>query len=135
MVTASLPLFENGGTGALVGVAGVDATLAEIENLLLNDRWGSVYAFLINEIGETIMHPLLKPSSEITDDPLFPDINDLEVNAAYCLLLTAAIDLLTAAAVAAACSVTALSHSMHTRASSLIISSSHHHHYSNHSRS
>ena len=46
-------------------MVGVDATLEEIENILLNDQWGSVYAFLVNEGGETIFHPLLRPSSEV----------------------------------------------------------------------
>lgn len=49
-----------------IGVVGVDATLEEIENILLNDRWGSVYAFLVNEGGETIFHPLLRPSTEVS---------------------------------------------------------------------
>lgn len=48
-----------------IGVVGIDATLEEIENILLNDRWGSVYAFLVNEGGETIFHPLLRPSTEV----------------------------------------------------------------------
>ena len=48
-----------------IGVVGIDATLEEIENILLNDQWGSVYAFLINERGETIFHPLLRPSTEV----------------------------------------------------------------------
>jgi len=48
-----------------IGVVGIDSTLEEIENVLLNDQWGSVYAFLINEEGETIFHPLLRPSTEV----------------------------------------------------------------------
>ena len=55
----SLPLHRT------IGVVGIDATLEEIENILLNDRWGSVYAFLVNEGGETIFHPLLRPSTEV----------------------------------------------------------------------
>ena len=51
-----------------IGVVGIDATLEEIENLLMNDRWGSVYAFLINSAGETIFHPLLRPSSEVRSE-------------------------------------------------------------------
>lgn len=46
-------------------MVGIDATLEEIENLLMNDQWGSVYAFLINNDGETIFHPLLRPSTEV----------------------------------------------------------------------
>ena len=48
-------------------MVGIDATLEEIENILLNDQWGSVYAFLVNEGGETIFHPLLRPSSEVRE--------------------------------------------------------------------
>lgn len=50
-----------------IGVVGIDATLEEIENILLNDQWGSVYAFLVNEGGETIFHPLLRPSTEVRE--------------------------------------------------------------------
>lgn len=53
-----------------IGVVGIDATLEEIENILLNDQWGSVYAFLVNEGGETIFHPLLRPSTEVREQPL-----------------------------------------------------------------
>ncbi|XP_015752971.1 PREDICTED: uncharacterized protein LOC107332703, partial [Acropora digitifera] len=59
-MSVSLPLHRT------IGVVGIDATLEEIENILLNDRWGSVYAFLVNEGGETIFHPLLRPSTEET---------------------------------------------------------------------
>ena len=55
-----------------IGVVGIDATLEEIENILLNDQWGSVYAFLVNEGGETIFHPLLRPSTEVRKSPLDP---------------------------------------------------------------
>lgn len=61
----SLPLHRT------IGVVGIDATLEEIENILLNDRWGSVYAFLVNEGGETIFHPLLRPSTEVRRRTLF----------------------------------------------------------------
>ena len=55
-------------------MVGIDATLEEIENILLNDQWGSVYAFLVNEGGETIFHPLLRPSTEVRKSPLDPSI-------------------------------------------------------------
>ena len=55
-----------------IGVVGIDATLEEIENILLNDQWGSVYAFLVNEGGETIFHPLLRPSTEVRKSALDP---------------------------------------------------------------
>ncbi|KAI8499269.1 hypothetical protein Bbelb_230330 [Branchiostoma belcheri] len=62
-----------------IGVAGVDATLEEIENILVNDQWGSVYTFLINNEGETIFHPLLRPSTQLVDDPIFIPIRQLEM--------------------------------------------------------
>ena len=43
----------------------VDATLEGIENLLNARTWGSVYSFLINKDGETVVHPRLKPSAEV----------------------------------------------------------------------
>ena len=58
-----------------IGVVGIDATLEEIESILLNDQWGSVYAFLINSEGETIFHPRLRPSSEVRFSSFFPLIS------------------------------------------------------------
>lgn len=43
----------------LIGVAAVDATLEEIENILTSQQWGDVYSFLINKEGEAIFHPSL----------------------------------------------------------------------------
>jgi voltage-dependent calcium channel alpha-2/delta-3 len=43
----------------LIGVAAVDATLEEIENILTSQQWGDVYSFLINKDGEAIFHPSL----------------------------------------------------------------------------
>ncbi len=48
-----------------IGVIGVDVTLEEIENILTGYAWGSAYAFLINNDGETIFHPLLRPSTQV----------------------------------------------------------------------
>lgn len=48
-----------------LGVAGIDVTLAEIEDLLQRYEWGTAYSFLINTDGEAIFHPRLKPSSEV----------------------------------------------------------------------
>lgn len=48
-----------------VGVIGVDVRLDEIENILTGYTWGSAYAFLINNDGETIFHPLLRPSTQV----------------------------------------------------------------------
>nr|QJU69482.1 cacna2d1 [Nematostella vectensis] len=77
MVTVAMPVTSKL-TNRTIGVVGIDATLEEIENILQNDQWGSVYAFLINDEGETIFHPLLRPSTELVDDPIFIQISDLE---------------------------------------------------------
>ncbi|XP_070555607.1 voltage-dependent calcium channel subunit alpha-2/delta-2-like [Ptychodera flava] len=77
MVTIAIPAVSKE-TNKVIGVAGIDATLEEIENLIVNEQWGSVYAFLINNEGETIFHPLMKPSSNLVDDPIFIPISQLE---------------------------------------------------------
>jgi len=77
MVTVAMPVISKV-TNKTIGVVGIDATLEEIESILLNDQWGSVYAFLVNEGGETIFHPLLRPSTELVDDPIFIPISTLE---------------------------------------------------------
>ena len=52
-------------TGRYIGVVGIDASLDVIENFLSKHLWGSVYSFLINNKGETIFHPRLKPSKKV----------------------------------------------------------------------
>jgi voltage-dependent calcium channel alpha-2/delta-3 len=47
----------------LIGVAAVDATLEEIENILTSHQWGDVYSFLINKQGEAIFHPSLSTAT------------------------------------------------------------------------
>ncbi|XP_028402985.1 voltage-dependent calcium channel subunit alpha-2/delta-1-like isoform X1 [Dendronephthya gigantea] len=74
MVTAAIPVVTN----RTLGVIGIDVTLEEIENILTRYTWGSAYAFLINNEGETIFHPLLRPSTQLVDDPIFVDIKELE---------------------------------------------------------
>ena len=51
-----------------IGVAGIDATLDEMETFLSHHQWGSVYSFLMNNQGETIFHPRLKPSTAVRTD-------------------------------------------------------------------
>lgn len=50
---------------SVIGVVGVDATLDEIEQIINNEQWGSVYAFLIDNEGATIFHPRMKASSKV----------------------------------------------------------------------
>ncbi|XP_041357381.1 VWFA and cache domain-containing protein 1-like [Gigantopelta aegis] len=79
MVTYSIPVLSRI-TGKYIGVVGVDATLDEIENFLTKHMWGSVYSFLINNQGETIYHPRLKPSKGLLEDPIFIPISQLEID-------------------------------------------------------
>lgn len=51
---------------SVIGVVGVDATLDEIENIINNEQWGNVYAFLIDNEGATIFHPRMKASSKVS---------------------------------------------------------------------
>ncbi|XP_021339819.1 uncharacterized protein LOC110441044 [Mizuhopecten yessoensis] len=90
MVTHAIPVMSSDGKN--IGVVGVDATLDEIENFLTKHQWGTVYSFLINNKGETIYHPRLKPSTNyipennqqkvvpLLEDPIFIPISQLEMD-------------------------------------------------------
>ena len=65
MVTHAIPIISSI-TRETIGVIGVDCTLDEIEFKMARYQWGSVYSFLINKEGETIFHPLMKPSSNVS---------------------------------------------------------------------
>ena len=75
IMTASAPVYVN---GDFQGIVGIDATLQEVENALISQKWGTVYAFLINGEERAIVHPLLRPSDELTSDPIYPDVAELE---------------------------------------------------------
>ena len=47
----------------LIGVAAADASLDELEHILLREQWGQVTWFLINRNKEAIYHPLRKYES------------------------------------------------------------------------
>ena len=49
----------------LIGVAAVDSTVSEIENILTSHQWGDVYSFLINKYGEALYHPTLAVSANV----------------------------------------------------------------------
>ncbi|XP_069125986.1 LOW QUALITY PROTEIN: voltage-dependent calcium channel subunit alpha-2/delta-2-like [Argopecten irradians] len=78
MVTHAIPVLSSDGKN--IGVVGVDATLDEIENYLTKHQWGTVYSFLINNKGEAIYHPRLKPSTNLLEDPIFIPISQLETD-------------------------------------------------------
>ena len=76
VITASLPVRDASGT--LLGVVGIDSTLQTLENAVTGTTWGQSYSFLTNTYGEAIVHPLLKPSFDVTTDPQYPNIATLE---------------------------------------------------------
>ncbi|XP_052774120.1 voltage-dependent calcium channel subunit alpha-2/delta-3-like isoform X2 [Mya arenaria] len=79
MVTHAIPVISKI-TKRTIGVVGIDATLDKLENFLTKHQWGTVYSFLINNQGETIFHPKLKPSTNLLEDPIFIPIEKLEQN-------------------------------------------------------
>jgi len=48
-----------------IGVVGLDVRLSDLEQILFNRQWGSLYSFVTNEDGEVIIHPRLTPSAEV----------------------------------------------------------------------
>ncbi|XP_063400495.1 voltage-dependent calcium channel subunit alpha-2/delta-2-like [Mytilus trossulus] len=81
MVTYAVPVISKlDSDSKTIGVVGVDATLDEIENFLKKHQWGNVISFLINDQGETIYHPKLKPSTNLLEDPIFIPVSQLEMD-------------------------------------------------------
>ena len=46
-------------------MVGVDVRLSDLEQILFNQQWGSLYSFVTNEEGEVIIHPRLTPAGEV----------------------------------------------------------------------
>ena len=65
-------------TEEFLGVAMSSLSLEQIEKLLLNDVWGTAYAFMVDVEGEALVHPRLTPPSHLAANPIFPDIESLE---------------------------------------------------------
>lgn len=79
MLTYAIPVVSNI-DGRLLGVAGVDVTLDDIEHVLSSKTWGSVYGFLINRHdGDAIIHPGLKSTTIPIEDPISTHITQLEM--------------------------------------------------------
>jgi hypothetical protein len=79
MVTRAVPVFvpSAGAAGGseLLGVVGIDVTMREIEQIILNEVASEdSYAFLMNRDGEALVHPRFK----VHTTPVFPDITQLE---------------------------------------------------------
>ncbi|CAF0942065.1 unnamed protein product [Adineta steineri] len=79
MLTYAIPVTSNI-DGRLLGVAGVDVTLDDIEHVISSKSWGSVYGFLINRHdGDAIIHPGLKSTTIPIEDPISTHITQLEM--------------------------------------------------------
>ena len=74
------PVYANEGTAEeeFLGVVTSSLSLEQFEKLLLNDIWGTAYAFMIDIEGEAMVHPRLTPPSHLAASPVFPDIESLE---------------------------------------------------------
>ena len=61
---AAEPVYANEGTAEeeFLGVVTSSLSLEQFEKLLLNDIWGTAYAFMIDIEGEAMVHPRLPPS-------------------------------------------------------------------------
>ncbi|KAL3318708.1 hypothetical protein Ciccas_002628 [Cichlidogyrus casuarinus] len=77
MVTHAVPAFSKV-NGFLIGVAGVDLTLNEMDMILMRYLWGSVTGFVIDKEYRTIFHPLMQQGTKLLDDPSFIKIHSLE---------------------------------------------------------
>ena len=51
-----------------LGVVGIDVSLASIESMLLSERWGHAYAFLVDREANAVIHPFSKPSAKVSAD-------------------------------------------------------------------
>ena len=73
-------VYANEGTAEeeFLGVVTSSLSLEQFEKLLLNDIWGTAYAFMIDIEGEAMVHPRLTPPSHLAASPVFPDIESLE---------------------------------------------------------
>ncbi|XP_063407199.1 VWFA and cache domain-containing protein 1-like [Mytilus trossulus] len=72
-----LPVYRPG--GELVGVACSDATVSDIMSDISYFRQGELsYAFIIDGIGRTLIHPLLPLPDSVKDDPIYVNIEHLE---------------------------------------------------------
>eukprot|EP00117_Sycon_ciliatum_P025971 scpid28085/ scgid5481/ VWFA and cache domain-containing protein 1 len=78
IVTISRSVYNPYDVNELLGVVGVDAVLDDLENSLLDDQFGLSYAFLMDLDARVIIHPRLKPSSSLVDNPVYPHISDVE---------------------------------------------------------
>ena len=80
VVTVSLPVFHQ---NTFVGVAGIDISLADLleaATFLQEGGASQSYAFVIDKQRQTMVHPLIPQPQEVTEDPVFVHISNLEFN-------------------------------------------------------
>ena len=78
VVTVSLPVYTG---NKLIGVAGIDISLTDLmEDAAFLKQGGSSlsYAFVIDNLRQTLVHPLVPQPQDVTEDPVFVDITHLE---------------------------------------------------------
>ena len=80
VVTVSLPVFS---ASQFLGVVGIDISLADLmaDAAFLKDGSGVMsYAFVIDNLKQTLTHPLISQPSDTSHHPIFVDISLLEFN-------------------------------------------------------
>jgi len=76
LTTVSLPCYHD---GKFIGVVGTDLSMEDLLSEVTYFRNGQAsYAFMADNSGRTMMHPLLPSPSNTGDNPIFMDIRDLE---------------------------------------------------------
>ena len=76
LTTVSLPCYHD---GKFIGVVGTDLSMEDLLSEITYFRSGQAsYAFMADNSGRAMMHPLLPAPSNTDDDPIFMDIRDLE---------------------------------------------------------
>ncbi|XP_065176178.1 VWFA and cache domain-containing protein 1-like isoform X2 [Sycon ciliatum] len=85
ILTVAAPVYAGPTTNLrLAGVVGVDVTVSDLfGDISYFSDAEHQYAFMINNDGEAVLHPLLSLPVDLSTDPLFQDITLLEPDAAF----------------------------------------------------
>ncbi len=76
IISGCLPIHHS---DHLIGVACVDIVVSELLSDVTYFHQGALsYAFVADETGRTILHPLMPSPTEVTDDPIFVYLTSLE---------------------------------------------------------
>ena len=82
LVSITLPCYHN---GRFIGVTATDFSMDDLTSdiSLFQNQGHGAYAFMTNEPGRTLVHPLLPTPSGAYDDPVYLDIRALEPEAEF----------------------------------------------------